>query len=108
MCLGSWMMFALAALPTVMEPSAAMFTTLAVVFSPKAFASTSTRPRRDTATHELLVPRSIPMAICAMRSLSAAPSRIGNSAPKLESRKARGALLDPLGARAKPRAFSGG
>src|SRR5271166_3373795 len=70
------MMFALAAFPTVIEPSSAKATTLAVMLSPYALGSTSTLPPRARATHELLVPRSIPMATSAISSLLAFDSPV--------------------------------
>ena len=68
------MMRALAALPTTIEPSSWKCTTLAVMPSPKAFGSTSTFRPRATDTHELLVPRSIPMATTSGMGSSGGPA----------------------------------
>src|SRR6266850_8152201 len=98
------MMLALAALPTVIDPSVAMFTTLAVVRSPYALGSTSTRRLRAIATHELLVPRSMPTAISAMR----VPAALHGAHRQISG--AAGEPFEPLdrcGARAKPPLFPG-
>src|SRR5215470_9073185 len=60
------MRLALATLPTRMLPSSRTPITLAVVGSFWAFGSTRAEPSRITATQELLVPRSMPIAISAM------------------------------------------
>src|SRR5437867_11751562 len=98
------MMLALAALPTVIDPLAPMFTTLAVVRSPKALGSTSMRRLRAIATHELLVPRSIPTAISAIRVPATAPP-----VHRQVERMAGGVFeaLDRCRARAKPLMFPG-
>jgi len=59
-------MLALAPLPTTTVPSLRKATTLAETGSPKALGRTSTLRPRESATHEVLVPRSMPTAISAM------------------------------------------
>src|SRR5262245_28309431 len=90
------MMLAFAALPTVIDPSAAMFTTLAVVRSPYAFGSTSTRRLRAIATHELLVPRSMPIAISAMDSPPHCSVLIGRWRGRLENRSSPWTVVGPV------------
>ena len=58
----------LAAVPTRRSPESVKATTEGVVRLPSAFSSTLGSPPSRTATHELVVPRSIPMVLATSSS----------------------------------------
>src|SRR5213082_2982034 len=93
----------LAGWPTRRSPSSVNATIEGVVRMPSAFSITFGVLPSITATHELVVPRSIPMTLPMLVFLSAAAGRPGPDGTRAEDSTSGGVLSDPLKLHAKRR-----